>query len=163
MATSMAGTTRFLLALLMSLLLLGGCQTFGNGSDTSACRGVSTGIGALIGGLLGAQVGGGSGRTAAAVVGTGLGAYIGHEIGARFTCEDRQAMGEALDRTVDGESESWRNPRNGNEFTVTPQQTFQRGDQQCRAYEMEVVVDGEPRRADGTACRRPDEQSWTTV
>lgn len=150
-----------LAVVLLSLSLLGGCQNLATNSDT--CRGVSTGLGALVGGLLGTQVGKGSGRTAAVVIGAGLGALIGREVGTRFTCEDREAMDTVLDETPDGESEHWRNSRTGNRFIVTPQETYQRDGQQCRDYQMEVIVDGERRQADGTACRRPEDQAWTTV
>lgn len=159
MAASISGTLRMFSLVLLSLLLLGGCQTL----DSRGCKGVSAGLGALLGGAIGSQVGSGSGRTAATVVGVGLGALIGHEIGTRLTCEDRQAMSTVLDTTPAGESESWHNPQTGNDFTMTPQETFERGDQQCRHFEMQVVVDGEPRRTEGTACRRPDDQEWITV
>jgi surface antigen len=140
-------------------LLIGGCQTL----ETRNCEGVSTGVGALIGGVLGSRIGDGSERTAATLVGAGLGGLIGREIGTRLTCEDRQAMNAVLDRTDDGESASWRNPETGNQFTLTPRETFEQGNQQCRHFDMEVVVDGKPRNTDGTACRRPDDQMWTTI
>ncbi|MCL7939708.1 glycine zipper 2TM domain-containing protein [Halomonas sp. ATCH28] len=158
MALSLSSTLRVAFIMLLSLLL-GACQTV----DSSRCEGISTGLGAVIGGVLGSQVGSGSGRTAAAIVGAGLGALIGREIGTRLTCEDRQAMSEALDETPAGESRSWSNPETGNAFTMTPQETFTQGDQQCRHFEMQVMVDGEPRRTEGTACRRPDDQTWSTV
>ncbi|WP_170064053.1 glycine zipper 2TM domain-containing protein [Halomonas heilongjiangensis] len=158
MAASISGILRRLsVLLLLGLFLLGGCQT------TSTGEGVGTGLGALIGAGLGSQVGSGSGRTAAMLVGAGLGAWLGREIGIRMTRGDQRAMNTALDRTPDGASESWRNPQTGHEFTVTPQETFPRGDQQCRHFEMEVLVDGEPRSTTGTACRRPEDQAWTTV
>lgn len=158
MMTSVSGTLRMLSLVLLGLLL-GGCQSL----DSRGCEGVGTGLGALVGGIIGSQVGSGSGRTAATVVGVGLGALIGREIGTRLTCEDRQAMSEALDETPAGESRRWRNPETGNEFTMTPRETFARGDQQCRHFEMQVLVDGEPRSTEGTACRRPDDQTWSTV
>ncbi|MFC3284523.1 RT0821/Lpp0805 family surface protein [Litchfieldella rifensis] len=157
MEASIPRTTRILAVLLLSLFTLGGCQ------NLSTCEGASTGLGALLGGVIGSQIGDGSGRTAAMVIGASMGGLIGREIGTRFTCEDRQTMGAVLDRTPDGESQSWRNANTGSEYTVTPQETFQQGDQQCRHFDMEVVVDGERRRTDGTACRRPDDQAWTTV
>ncbi|WP_276316641.1 glycine zipper 2TM domain-containing protein [Halomonas flagellata] len=157
MAASIRGILRRLSVVLLGLFLLGGCQT------TSTGEGVGTGLGALIGAGLGSQVGSGSGRTAAMLIGAGLGAWLGREIGIRLTREDQRAMSAALDRTPDGTSEKWRNPQTGNEFTMTPRETFERGDQQCRHFEMQVVVDGEPRRTDGTACRRPDDQEWSTV
>ncbi|GGX89833.1 hypothetical protein GCM10007160_16540 [Litchfieldella qijiaojingensis] len=159
MTASISSTLRMLSVILLSLFLLSGCQSLG----PRGCEGVSTGIGAVIGGLLGSQVGSGSGRTASMVIGAGLGGLIGREIGTRFTCEDQQEMGAVLERADDGETESWRNPQTGNEFTMTPRDTFEQNGQQCRHFDMQVVVDGEPRSADGTACRRPDGQTWTTI
>ncbi|MDI5891505.1 glycine zipper 2TM domain-containing protein [Halomonas rhizosphaerae] len=158
MALSLSTPLRVVFIMLLSLLL-GGCQTV----DSSRCEGISTGLGAVIGGVIGSQLGSGTGRTAATVVGAGLGAWIGREIGARMTCEDRQEMSTVLDETPAGESRSWSNPETGNVYTMTPQSPFAKGDQQCRHFEMQVVVDGEPRRTEGTACRRPDDQAWSTV
>lgn len=148
---------RALSVALLSLLLLGGCESL----DTR--EGVATGIGGILGGVLGHQVGGGSGRTIATVIGAGLGAWIGREIGARLTREDRQAMDATLDGAADGETERWRNPETGNTYTMTPRRTYQDADRQCRDFDLEVVVDGERRATNGTACRRPDGESWNTV
>ncbi|MBB3190672.1 glycine zipper 2TM domain-containing protein [Halomonas cerina] len=148
---------RTLLVALLSLLLLGGCQ------NLSTREGVATGIGGLVGGALGHQVGGGSGRTIATVIGAGLGAWIGKEIGTRLTPADQQAMDATLDHAPDGQSERWRNPETGNAYTMTPRRTYQDGARQCRDFNLEVVVDGERRSTNGTACRRPDGQSWNTV
>src|SRR6202040_3421186 len=41
---------------------------------------IGTGIGALVGGVLGHQIGGGSGKTLATVAGAGAGAYAGNKI-----------------------------------------------------------------------------------
>ncbi|QTF90890.1 glycine zipper 2TM domain-containing protein, partial [Halomonas sp. BM-2019] len=126
MATSMARIARLLGILLLSLFMLGGCQT------TSSGEGIGAGLGALIGAGVGSQVGSGSGRTTAVLIGAGLGAWLGREIGIRLTREDQRAMSSALDRTPDGESETWRNPETGHDFTMTPQRSFERDDQQCR-------------------------------
>ncbi|TDR54378.1 surface antigen [Halomonas ventosae] len=158
MALSPSSMLRLAFILLLSLLL-GACQTV----DSSRCEGISTGLGAVIGGVLGSQVGSGSGRTAATIVGAGLGAWIGREIGIRLTCEDRREMSTVLDETPTGESRSWSNPETGNVYTMTPQAPYNQGDQQCRDFEMQVMVDGEPRSTEGTACRRPDDQAWTSV
>ena len=44
---------------------------------------VGIGLGAVVGGLLGSQVGGGNGRTAAAIAGAVGGGYLGNEIARR--------------------------------------------------------------------------------
>lgn len=148
---------RALSVALLSLVLLGGCENL----DTR--EGIATGVGGVIGGLLGNQVGGGSGRTIATVIGAGLGAWIGSEIGARLTREDREAMDTTLDTVDDGKAKTWRSPETGNTYTMTPQSTYQDADQQCRDFDLEVVVDGERRTTNGTACRRADGDSWNTV
>jgi outer membrane lipoprotein SlyB len=51
-----------------------------SGSTGSSNIGVGTVAGAVVGGILGHQVGGGSGNTAATVLGAAGGAYAGHQL-----------------------------------------------------------------------------------
>jgi surface antigen len=43
---------------------------------------------------------------------------------------------------------------------VTPKKTFVRDGRECRTFDQEAVVDGEPRKMTGTACKRADGESW---
>lgn len=93
------------------LLALGGCETMNNPANTSSSGttnsanaysgygvvqsielvqqasssgiGVGTIAGAVVGGILGHQVGGGTGQTVATVAGAAGGAYAGHELEKR--------------------------------------------------------------------------------
>lgn len=160
MAMSIARTLRLLCVLLVSLFTLGGCET--TTTRTSTCELAFMSAGGVLGGVLGHQMGNGSRQAGATALGIGIGLVSGH-LAARRACADERAMSTALDNTPDGESTSWQLHQTGDEITVTPQTTFQRDGQQCREFEMEVLVDGEPRSTTGTACRRPEDQAWTTV
>ena len=163
MAASISGTLRRLsMALLLGLFLLGGCQTTPTTTHTSTCELAFMSTGGVLGGVLGYQIGSGSGQAGATVIGIGLGLVSGH-LAARRACADERVMNTALDNTPDGESTSWQLHQTGDEITVTPQTTFQRDGQQCRDFEMVVLVDGVPRSTTGTACRRSEDQAWTTV
>ena len=63
-------------------------------------RVVGTGVGALIGGVLGHQVGGGSGKTLATVAGAAAGGYAGNRIEQKVQEGDTYATTEQRCRTV---------------------------------------------------------------
>lgn len=60
--------------------------------------GLGTVAGAVVGGLVGSQVGGGSGRTAATLIGAAGGAYVGHQVENRP--QQAQAQPDLLKVTV---------------------------------------------------------------
>jgi outer membrane lipoprotein SlyB len=65
--------------------------------DGASNMGLGTLAGAVVGGILGNQVGGGSGNTAATVLGAAGGAYAGHELEKR---NQSQPAGNAFKFTV---------------------------------------------------------------
>lgn len=60
--------------------------------------GIGTVAGAVVGGLVGSQVGGGSGKTAATLIGAAGGAYVGHQVENRP--QQAQAQPDLLKVTV---------------------------------------------------------------
>ncbi len=123
--------------------------------------------GAVLGGLLGSQVGGGSGRLWATGAGVLLGAIVGSEIGRGLDEVDKQQMAQtteaSLEHTKTGATSTWSNPDTGNSGTVTPTNTYQASSgEYCREYRQTVDVGGEEQEAYGTACRQPD-GSWKIV
>ncbi|MEQ9489876.1 MAG: RT0821/Lpp0805 family surface protein [Alphaproteobacteria bacterium] len=123
--------------------------------------------GAVLGGLLGSQVGGGSGRLWATGAGVLLGAIVGSEIGRGLDEVDKQQMAQtteaSLEHTKTGATSTWSNPDTGNSGTVTPTSTYQASSgEYCREYRQTVDVGGEEQEAYGTACRQPD-GSWKIV
>jgi len=143
-----------LLSLVMGVALLGGCET----QPTNEA--IGTAVGAIAGGLIGSQIGSGSGRTVAIVGGAVAGGLLGNVIGKRMDENDRRRMGQALDTNAAGQGSSWKNETTGANYTVTPTNTFVRDGRQCRTFEQEATIDGKPTRMTGTACKRPDGESW---
>jgi surface antigen len=121
--------------------------------------------GVLTGGVLGGAVGSGvsHGRPEGIIVGSVLGALIGGTIGGAMDEQDRRYAYHALEYNRTQEPYSWRNPDNGNRYTVTPTRTYEtNAGQYCREYETDAVIDGHRDRVYGNACRRPD-GSWQAV
>ncbi len=61
---------------------------------------IGTGLGALVGGILGHQIGGGSGKTLATVAGAGAGGYAGNKIQQNAQRNDRYTTTEQRCNTV---------------------------------------------------------------
>lgn len=120
-------------------------------------------VGALLGAAGGSQFGKGSGRTAAILTGTVIGAVVGGHIGQNMDRTDRVRVQQTLETTPTGRSVNWRNPDNGNQYTVTPTRTYRtssNGD--CRDYNAWVFMGGYEQKVTGTACRAAD-GSWQQV
>ncbi len=60
-----------------------------------------------------------------------------------------------LESNRTGETSQWRDP-DGRQVSMTPRKTYYAGGQPCRNYETEIIVEGRPEVATGTACRRSD-------
>lgn len=153
----------FLSSVVMASLALGACQTFDGMGNKQLIGG---GSGAVLGGLLGNQIGKGSGQMWATGAGVLLGALVGSEIGASLDNADRAAMGSANTRALSapiGEQVAWNNPQSGNYGYITPVRdgTSSSG-RYCREYQQTIVVGGKQQSAYGTACRQPD-GSWEVV
>ncbi|MBJ26805.1 MAG: hypothetical protein CMM30_00450 [Rhodospirillaceae bacterium] len=139
----------------ISLVLTSGCLQ-NNGAGTKEQFGTIGG--AVIGGLLGAQIGDGSGQLAAVAAGTLLGAFIGNDIGASLDKADQlyaeRTAQTSLESAPTGETSSWANPDNGHEGTFTPTDTYYIDDYTpCREYQQTVTIGGRTETAYGTACR----------
>lgn len=135
-------------------LALTACETMGSKES------MGTGLGGLFGVIAGSQVGSGSGRTAAIIAGGAAGAWFGNVIGRRMDENDRRRVAEALETSRAGQSTTWKNEATGLQHTVTPAEIVARDGQQCRKFVQEAVVDGQPRKISGTACKRPEGQTW---
>lgn len=122
--------------------------------------GIATG--AIVGGILGHQVGKGHGRAWATGIGMLAGAYIGGNIGASMDRQDRINSQRALETYADDRPSSWTNPNTGNSYTVTPTNTYETASGPCREYTTEAMVGGKPETIYGKACRQAD-GSWQAV
>lgn len=143
---------------------------------TSACENSPTGgtkqtvgtvIGAVGGGVLGSQIGSGSGQVAATIGGTILGGFLGGYIGKGLDERDQLLAERNAQRTLEtsptGATLAWHNPDTGRSGDFTVDRTY-RGSSggPCREYTTTVTIDGENRRATGTACRQAD-GSWRLI
>jgi len=135
--------------------LLAGCAPMNN-------EGVGTLSGGVVGGLLGSQFGGGSGQVLAAAGGALVGAYLGGQIGKYMDRQDRMEMQRALETAPTGKAVVWRNPDNGNRYTVRPTRTYYRSQQACREYTTTALIGGKKQEIHGRACRVSD-GSWKVV
>jgi surface antigen len=146
---------KIVLASMSFALLLTGCAPINN-------EGVGTVTGGVVGGLLGSQFGGGSGRVAAAAGGALLGAYLGGNIGRTMDRLDRLEMRKALETAPTGRAVQWKNPDNGNTYTVKPTRTYYHNQQPCREYTTHALIGGKSEQIYGKACRQAD-GSWKVV
>lgn len=130
-------------------------------------QGVGTGIGAVAGGLLGAQFGKGPGKLLAVGLGAVAGGLIGNAIGKNMDDTDKmmaeKTSQQALESSPSGQSIAWKNPDNGHSGTITPTKTYKLDDgRYCREYTQMVNIGGQQEKAYGKACRQPD-GSWQIV
>jgi surface antigen len=118
---------------------------------------VGTGLGAVLGGIGGAQIGRGSGRTAAIIGGTLLGALVGQQIGRSLDRTDEMRAQQVLEYNRTDQPASWHNPDTGAEVTMVPVRTYRSsGGEYCREYSTDIYVEGRREEGRGTACRQPD-------
>lgn len=142
-----------------SVALVAGVWLAGCGS-TPDKQTIGTAVGAVAGGLIGSQIGGGTGKTVAIIGGVALGGLLGNVIGKQMDDNDRRKMTQVLDDNATGQSTQWRNDSTGSTYTVTPTKTFVRDGRECRTFEQEAIVDGQPRKMTGTACKHADGDNW---
>lgn len=63
-----------------------------------------------------------------------------------------------LEKSPTGKTTTWKDP-DGRQVSMTPKRTWYRDGEPCREYETEVLIDGQPELAVGSACRMSD-GSW---
>lgn len=149
--------TQILAAVALFAVALTGCTNLqGQGNKQL----VGTGVGAVAGGLAGAQFGSGKGQLIGAGVGTLLGALVGSEIGSSLDKADLAYANNAQTaayRAPVGETVSWNNPDSGNYGTITPtREGKSTSGRYCREFSQSIYVDGRQQTGYGTACQNPD-------
>ncbi len=145
----------------MAVALLAACA-----EDVGPKQTGGTVLGAIGGGVAGAQFGHGSGKLAATAVGTLLGALIGSEVGKSLDHADQMYAQQAEQRAHAapiGQQINWNNPDTGHSGSYLPMRdgTDAAGNY-CREYQTTVTVGGQTQQAFGTACRQPD-GTWKVV
>lgn len=129
----------------------------------SACNPTKENIGqiggAVAGGVVASQVSGGS--TLLTIGGALGGAWLGGYLGKQMDEDDRKKVSNTLETAKTNQSVAWRNPDNGNQYTVTPTKTYTENNQPCRDFTTHAVIDGKKEQVKGKACRQSD-GSWIT-
>ncbi len=152
-----------LLAMFVAVFALTACQSMEGRGNKELIGG---GGGAILGGLLGSQVGDGSGRLIATGVGVLVGGLLGSEIGRSLDNADRAMVQQANQRAYEapvGETISWSNPDSGNYGNVTPvRDGTSTAGRHCREFEQTIFVGGRQETAVGTACQNRD-GTWEIV
>ena len=159
--------TKILTLALVSTLALGACaqsgetNTWGMGNKQT----IGTLGGAVVGGVLGSNVGKGKGQLWATGAGALLGAFAGSSIGQSLDQADRMYHEQAVEKAYSAplnETINWNNPQSGHRGTVT---AIRDGKQAstgnlCRQYKQTIYIDGKSETANGTACQNSD-GTWT--
>ncbi|MBL9035235.1 MAG: glycine zipper 2TM domain-containing protein [Rhodospirillaceae bacterium] len=147
--------TKTLLALAAVTVLAGGCQ---NSQQTG------TVLGALGGAAAGYAIG--DGKWWAVGAGALVGGLVGNQVGAYLDSRDRQAAynnaNYALSNNADGQTSTWSNPEKGTSGYTTPTNTYQSAGSTCRTYQTGVTAGGQSQSGTGQACRQPD-GTWKLV
>lgn len=150
-------TTR-VIATALALGLLAACE-----SPQPSKEDIGMAAGAVLGGVIGHQIGGGRGKTVATIGGAALGAFAGSRVGRTMDRNDQARAAHALDGSADGVSTTWRNDETGMRHSVTPTRTYQ-GDSggRCRDFTTAARIEGRDEVIHGTACKQPD-GTWKTL
>lgn len=157
---------KFLLMLVaVSAVGLSACDP-NTGQFSMNKQSMGTGLGAVAGGLAGAQFGKGSGQLWATGAGALLGALAGSSIGASLDRADLEAANRAslqANAAPIGQAIAWNNPQSGNSGTITPVRDGRdTAGRYCREYQQTVTVGGKKQSAYGTACQTPN-GDWEIV
>lgn len=144
---------------------IGGCADMNYSKEQIGGVGGSV-AGALIGYNL---IGGGNGRYLGAALG-GLAGYLaGKTIGKHMDDQDRERLVSATDTGLRREpgrtyEESWKNGDRTYETRITPQDSYARGNAQCKHFTQETVVMVDSKREiaqqQGTACYDRTQNLW---
>jgi surface antigen len=119
-------------------------------------------LGGVAGAAAGSQVGEGSGQTVAMIAGALIGSMVGERIGARMEDDDLEQAGTALENNRTGETAAWENPDTGNEFSVTPTDTYESDGRPCREFDFRVETEQGSDVQERTACRDSD-GTWEVI
>ncbi|WP_139790618.1 hypothetical protein [Rhizobium rhizosphaerae] len=140
----MSKTTRAIAAFGLIVALLPGCQSVGPNTAVGA------GLGAALGGLGCAAVGGRAGACLAIAT---AGAIIGGAIGAQIDERDRAEREAALRRAArENRRVSWRGSKTGNRGTITPLRAVVQNGRNCQMVQETYFKDGEPVSGQTTVC-----------
>jgi len=141
--------------MLVAMLLVIG---FAAGCESTSKQDMGTVVGATIGSVIGYGIDDDAGG---ALIGAAVGALVGRVIGQYMDESDRQKVSEALENSPQGETTRWHNENTGHDHALTPTSAvYSEGDDECRKFEQEIIVDGERKLIDAIACKQPEQENW---
>jgi surface antigen len=114
-------------------------------------------IGAVVGGAIGATVGGHNAseenRTVAVIIGAAVGALIGSRIGKALDDADRGCFGHVLEIGAAGRPVKWSNPTTGVSYSLLPGSGQKMNGIPCRQYELTTSRGKATEKRKGMACQ----------
>ena len=133
-------------------------MVFTAGCESTSKKDMGTAVGATIGSLIGYRI---DDDASGALIGAAVGALVGRAIGQYMDESDRQKVSEALENAQEGETTRWHNQNTGYDHALTPTSTvYSEGDDECRTFEQEIIVDGERKLIDAVACKQAEQENW---
>lgn len=120
----------------------------------------ATVAGAAAGGLLGAAAFSGPNAWIGILGGALVGGIVGNQIGQYMDRQDA-ARAQAVYVSESGRGQ-WTNNQTGYTYTIKPVKTYHKKERYCREYQTTATIGGRSRNVYGTACRMPD-GSWKVV
>jgi surface antigen len=114
---------------------------------------LATAVGAVAGGVIGAEVASDENKLIAILAGAAIGAVIGNEIDKELDDDDRRCFGHSLELLEDGRRVQWDGARRGMLYTLTPTGRFERDGRVCRRFTLVRDYSGKQIRKQGSACR----------
>lgn len=153
-----------LLTAMIASIGLAGCESLQSAGTKQT---VGAASGAVIGGILGAQVGDGKGQLWATGIGVLIGGLVGSEVGRSLDKADiayaNRANNQAHSAPI-GETIAWSNPESGNSGSVTPTREGKAEEtgNYCREYQQTIFVGGREETGYGIACEQPN-GDWQIV
>ena len=170
--------TRSLVVVAVVLATASGCAQSRSGAAGPSIAETTAGVvGAVLGGLLGAQFGGGAAQVAFASAGTALGGLAGSELGAMiaggFGSDDDEGEAQAWVEEEEGSWAAetparageapvggvvaWKDPDSGAWGSVTPtRESTSESGENCREFSQTVNFNGRTETTYGVACRNED-------
>ena len=148
--------TKFSFFLFSSIVLtsLTGCETTGSNSLLST-QNVSTGAGAIVGGLIGNQAGGGNGKILTTIAGVAAGAWIGNQIGQYLSQNDQKVLEDRTRATLDtGKPQHFKNPETGVSAKTQLIEPDQPQEKNCKTVLQQVTLKDKSKRTQNVqACK----------
>lgn len=118
---------------------------------------VGTVVGGIAGSVLGYQIGRQNGNKGAGMlVGAIAGAIVGNQVGKNMDQADMHCTAQTLEHARNGQTVTWHNPENGVDYEMTPVDSYQKDNLQCRRYVAVAATGGTREELNREACKQSD-------